>query len=31
MNATKLVGFVIVLDRIFIGHRLDQQNYDGGT
>lgn len=31
MNATKLVGFVIVLDRVFIGPRLDPQNYDGST
>lgn len=31
MNATKLVGPVVVLDHLFIGHRLDQQNNDGST
>lgn len=31
MNATKLVGFIIALDHVFIGQRLDQQNYDGST
>lgn len=31
MNATKMVGFAIVLDHVFIGHRLDQQNIDGSA